>query len=492
LKRFVLRVQALGFVGFVGFLLAMAILIVASTALWSDRSEVRERATLANENLRVTLQSDIARALHLYDLALLGAAEAIRTPGFQRAGPAMRKQLLFSRIDTLEYLGSMLVLDPQGNLVSNSLGVDTLDVNLADRDYFYVHRNRPDAGLYLSRPFESRWRQGDISVALSRRLFNPDGSFSGVVVAVLRLQYFRDTFERLSLGQGSALTVLRDDGVLMFRRPAVPHDIGRDLHNSPSIQRMQRERTGHFVAVTTVDRVERYLSFGMIEGAPILLSVGLSTRDILAPWEHKTIIMGPITVVLCTVLIILSFLFEQALRRRRTAEAELAMLASTDALTGLPNRRSFDAAYTREWARAQRHQTSLGVLFIDADRFKAYNDRYGHGAGDILLRQIADTIRRGLQRPGDLGARYGGEEFVVILPETDAMGTCATGERLRRAVAAMGVTHEAMPSGVATVSVGAVAMIPNATIDATHLLHAADLALYKAKHRGRNRVESEE
>lgn len=487
MKQLALRIRTWSLAG---FLLAMAILAVAASALWSDRQDMWERAGLSAENVRVTLQSDMARAVRLYDLALLGAAEAIRTPGFQRAGPLLRQRLLFSRVDTLEYLGSMLVLDPKGYVVYDSLDANTEGINFSDREYYQVHRDQPDAGLYLSKPFESRLRGGDLSVSFSRRLFKPDGSFAGVVVAVMRLQYFRDTFERLSLGQGSALAVLRDDGTLMLRRPAVANDIGRDLSASPTIKRMQHEHSGHFVAVATVDHVERYFSFGMIDGAPMLLPVGISTHEILAPWKRKTLILGPITVVLCAALIVLSFLFGQALQRRRAVEAELAMLASTDGLTQLPNRRSFDQAYAREWSRALRQKTCLGVLFIDADHFKAYNDRYGHGAGDVLLRQIADSIRGALLRPADMGARYGGEEFVVILPETDAEGTRATGERIRLAVAALGVTHVDNALTVATVSVGAVAVVPQEGSDSGHLLTAADVALYKAKHRGRNRVES--
>lgn len=157
MKRLALRIRTWSFAG---FLLAMAILAVASGALWSDKRDMWDRATLAADNVRVTLQSDMARALRLYDMALMGAAEAIRTPGFKRAGPALRQRLLFSRIDTLEYLGSMLVLDPAGNVIHDSLDEDTHGVNFADREYFAVHRDNYDRGLFLSKPFESRLRGG--------------------------------------------------------------------------------------------------------------------------------------------------------------------------------------------------------------------------------------------------------------------------------------------------------------------------------------------
>jgi diguanylate cyclase (GGDEF)-like protein/PAS domain S-box-containing protein len=178
---------------------------------------------------------------------------------------------------------------------------------------------------------------------------------------------------------------------------------------------------------------------------------------------------------------------EQALE---AALAELAELAATDALTGVANRRSFDAAFDQEWRRAMRSAEPTSLLLIDADHFKTYNDRYGHQAGDDCLRSIARTIADNLRRPHDLVARYGGEEFVAILPVTDEDGALRVADSIRRAVEEIGLPHEGNATGVVTISVGVATMVPTGAIPMQDLVEAADVALYAAKHNGRNRVEA--
>ena len=169
---------------------------------------------------------------------------------------------------------------------------------------------------------------------------------------------------------------------------------------------------------------------------------------------------------------------------------ELERLSTIDALTQLPNRRRFDAGLATEWGRATRSQTPLSLLMVDVDYFKPYNDTYGHPAGDECLRQIGVALRNTLRRPGDLAARIGGEEFVCLLPDTDLVGARITAERVRRSIEALKLQHG--PSNVSdwvTVSVGAVATIPSRHLNPEALLKAADAYLYRAKEKGRNRVD---
>ena len=183
---------------------------------------------------------------------------------------------------------------------------------------------------------------------------------------------------------------------------------------------------------------------------------------------------------------------------RKAAEAELLAafeqmeaMAQTDGLTGLANRRHFDETLNREWRRATREGTSLALLLIDADRFKLYNDRYGHAAGDHCLQQVAAAVAGAARRPGDLAARYGGEEFVLLLPNTDLPGAMAVAERLRQDVLAMELEHLGNPPvGVVSISLGAAcgAPLPDTAVETDALLRAADVALYAAKTSGRNRV----
>jgi diguanylate cyclase (GGDEF)-like protein len=126
---------------------------------------------------------------------------------------------------------------------------------------------------------------------------------------------------------------------------------------------------------------------------------------------------------------------------------------------------------------------------IDADKFKGYNDHYGHQAGDNVLKSIAGCISGALGRPADLAARYGGEEFAVFLPDTDSLGAFAVGEAIRRAVVALNIVHVRSPHGIVTVSIGVGRMSPNWSTAPSGLVKAADSALYEAKSKGRNRTE---
>jgi diguanylate cyclase (GGDEF)-like protein/PAS domain S-box-containing protein len=171
------------------------------------------------------------------------------------------------------------------------------------------------------------------------------------------------------------------------------------------------------------------------------------------------------------------------------ANAELSALASTDALTGLANRRMFDATLRKEWFRALRDGSPLSLLMIDIDHFKPLNDRYGHQAGDAYLAAVAGVIERNVRRAGDMAARYGGEEFAIVLPGTAAAGALDTAETIRRAVMSTSFETIVRDSPPITVSVGVAATVPIAGAGATTLLHSADAALYQAKRNGRNRVE---
>ena len=180
---------------------------------------------------------------------------------------------------------------------------------------------------------------------------------------------------------------------------------------------------------------------------------------------------------------------------RKTAEDQLEAanrrleaLAGQDGLTGLANRRTFDDALAREHRRAVRDRTRLAMIMIDVDWFKPFNDRYGHPAGDECLKQVSRAIENTLPRPGDIVARYGGEEFAVLLPNTDEAGAAIMADRIRRAVLALAIEHDASPAKVATISAGVASWLPAPDVGLETLMQDADQALYRAKNNGRNGV----
>lgn len=159
-----------------------------------------------------------------------------------------------------------------------------------------------------------------------------------------------------------------------------------------------------------------------------------------------------------------------------------------DPLSGLPNRRQFESFLHSEWQRALANHEHLSLLMIDVDHFKAYNDEYGHAAGDRCLVRLAEVIRSRVRQQSDLCARVGGEEFVVILPGTTAANAVRAAGHICDAVRAAAVPHKLNPPGIVTVSIGVATAIPAGSYDGT-LFESADAGLYKAKLNGRNRVE---
>ena len=186
----------------------------------------------------------------------------------------------------------------------------------------------------------------------------------------------------------------------------------------------------------------------------------------------------------------LSLAVQRARLHERTDRLE--QLVAIDPLTGVANRRAFDATLEREWARAIRAKRPVAVAMLDIDHFKLYNDSYGHREGDACLQKIAQVCSASIVRASDLFARYGGEEFAVVLADVDPQAGVVVAERVRAAVESLAIPHSEKGGGIVTVSIGVASMSPEKGRKAGELVEFADRALYRAKDGGRNRVVSYE
>ena len=187
------------------------------------------------------------------------------------------------------------------------------------------------------------------------------------------------------------------------------------------------------------------------------------------------------------------YLYRSMLRIDRyhleNAKLELERLSTLDALTGIANRRYFDAALETAWRQGLLSHQPVSLLLIDVDHFKLYNDNYGHQLGDKSLYRVAHTIQNSLHRASDVAARYGGEEFVVLLPDTPLDKAIDVAERIRGNVQTLNITHEFSESAPQiTVSIGVGSFVPPSGSNAQLIIEHADVALYRAKEMGRNRV----
>ncbi|MFC3695646.1 GGDEF domain-containing protein [Chenggangzhangella methanolivorans] len=475
-----LRSPRLGVV--LGVLAPIGMLALSAAMLFELRRDAWDEAARTSRNLLQVIEQDIERNIEVIDLSLRGAAENLNAPGVAEADPALRQLMLFDRATTAQDIGVMLVLDETGEAVFDAASYPPRKINNADRDYFKAHQAERGLGLLISRPLVSRLTGAPI-VVLSRRIDKPDGSFGGVALVSLKLSYFDRLFARVGLGKQGAVNLYLDDGTRLMRHPYVAADIGANIAGAPTFERFKSERQGSFVATSVRDGVERRYEFTRVGELPLILNVALSSAEIEGEWRVRALVIGVVLAALCGLTIALSLLFGRELRRRSEIEVELARLSRTDPLTGLANRRRYEELLASGFEEARRTAGSLALLIVDADHFKRHNDRYGHAAGDELLKRLARRLEDGARRAGDTAARIGGEEFAVLLPGADIARAAEVADDIHAAVARLSV------EGGVTVSIGlAVAGPGGAAATPEELYRLADAALYEAKDGGRNRT----
>jgi diguanylate cyclase (GGDEF)-like protein len=448
-----------------------------------------ESAKKETENVKRAVLEDVRSRMTLYGTMLDAAASVLSGPEALAMNAEVTSRLLEGMARDYNIAGVIITLDKNGNSIVDSAHRSKRTDNFSDRPYFLVHRDRPDVGLYVSAPYRSRLRNGDPSIALSRRISDSEGRFAGVVVAALRLEHFRELFSRMDLGADSAISLLNRDGIVLMRQPSSDGsgDVGRDISASRAFQQIKSGAPEQVISISPLDGVERFVSFGHVPGFPLLVTAASSTRTILQGWWQQAIVIGGISVPMCGAIILMAMLLQRKVDQLELAQSSLAMLAATDGLTGLANRREFDIAIHREWHRAARDKTSLALLIVDADHFKQVNDRLGHAEGDEVLKRLANLIRASLKRAGDLASRYGGEEFTVLLPTTDASGALQVAESIRSAVETWRMEAKRNGGVGVTVSVGVASVKPGPETQLDQLIAAADGALYQAKAAGRNK-----
>lgn len=471
-----------------GIVIACALMGLCVLQLLQSRNDALDRARETSRNLGLMAERDIERNVELYDLSLQAVLHGLQRTDVMNSSASLRRAVLFDHAMTAQFLGSMLVLDAGGNIVLDSANDVPRQGNFADRKYFTVHRDNPNAGLYVSDPFASRLRGGLLSMVLSRRISNPDGSFGGVALIAINLEYFRQLFAGLSLGQHGSMSLIGKDGILVMRYPYDVHLIGRDISKAATFRRFQTASEGSFSETASIDGVRRLYYFKHLPKLPLIIMVAEAEQDIYAGWRHRAVTIGALVATFGVAFIVVSIMLGAQLRRRMRAESELVLLARTDGLTGLNNRRSFGEVLDCEWRRARRAHSVFSLLFVDVDRFKAYNDTYGHQAGDDALAAVARCIGDNIRRPADTAARYGGEEFVVLLPDTPPTGAAQIAERIRAAIDELALEHAGSEYGRVTASIGLASWTPEQEGEADAVIKAADEALYYAKATGRNKV----
>jgi diguanylate cyclase (GGDEF)-like protein len=273
------------------------------------------------------------------------------------------------------------------------------------------------------------------------------------VLATIRAEYFSDYYRQFDVGKRGTIALLCPEGAEVAHSQAAESAVGRDfgsgqLFTGRPLGGLQRS----LLYTSPADGIARIAAYRRGDRYPVVVLAAVSQTEVLGPWRRQLTSRMEAVALLAVILGYIGWRLADYVGHRYAAAAQLA---DTDALTGLANRRAFDRCLASELRRSARERTPLSLLIVDIDRFKGYNDLYGHPAGDAVIARVATEIAGFAKRPGDLAARYGGEEFALILPGSDAAGAARAAEGVRACVEALAVPHEHSPPRLRlTVSIG--------------------------------------
>ena len=285
------------------------------------------------------------------------------------------------------------------------------------------------------------------------------------------------------VGACAAGVVWGASGVLLFHPSSLPHQVVLAFV-------LGGMAAGAVPLLSSVRHAYWYFAIpAMLPISLRMLSVGDTTHQIMG----LMIAIFAIAMLASSAQVHRLFGDMERLRRELLSSMELGNalenLVRLDALTGIPNRRLFEEELNKEWGRMERDKETLSVIIADIDHFKEYNDFYGHPAGDSCLIKVAQTMHLALSRPADVVARIGGEEFAFLLPRTNLNGAIAVAEQIRERILALNLPHEATTvAKQVTLSFGVSSSDSGLVSSPADLICASDMALYEAKHRGRNQI----
>ena len=469
--------------GIFGLIICVCATLVG-TEVWQlfqvHRANV-EQTDVVTSNVARAMAEQAETTLQTADTVVATLVKQVEEEGTSPEALNRLYRLMTSLAVALPAIHEMGIVDSKGDAIAKSLKPNPHGLNYAEREYFHYHLTHTDRGPFLGARIQSKI-DGTYSVTVTRRINNPDGSFGGLAVTSVSLDFFQQLFNRVQARSGGVISIIADDDTILARSPAV----GMDVKESPDLGWVRRQSSGQdagsLAYVSGIDGVPRRGSYQHLNHFPVSTLVSQSDWDIQRSWRTE---LTTHAIILGCVMVVVLLLGRQAIGASRM----LAAQAMHDGLTGLPNRRAFDIAIEREARRAARAGHPLSVILIDIDHFKDYNDCFGHPAGDECLRLTARTIQGCLQRPGDLAARYGGEEFAVLLPGANQASAFKVAETIRIAVSGLGVQHAPKLGGAVTISAGAATVTPRSTgYSSQTLVGFADAALYQAKAAGRNVV----
>lgn len=463
---------------------------------WKQRLAERENDAL---NLSISLAKQAEDAFLQVDITLADAVRQLRQNGNGYASsPAFTRQIR-EQHGKLPQLHGLFIYDAKGNWVATSGNYIPAKASNADRDYFIWHRTHTSTNLLVSRVIRSR-STGDLVIPVSVRLNDESGQFAGVALATVRVDYFRHYYSYYILGGRDVLGLILADTSVLYVRPLADSVINQSLSSSPLFKTaLKTSDSGSATWRSSLDGVERIYGYARLQQYPLIVTAGFDRDKIRKEWLSANMTDAILNLILLVMIACMGiFLLKQVRANIRnqieltqvrdeltTINHTLQSLALIDGLTGLANRRQFDAVLEQ----SLQSEEPVSLIMIDIDYFKLYNDSCGHVAGDICLKKVGRLLKGVTHRHTDLVARYGGEEFAIILPFTGESDAKKVAERAIITIREAGIIHlnTELPGKVVTISAGYASVISGGKQEeGERLKERADEGLYKAKRSGRN------
>lgn len=467
-----------------------AILVVSLFALafgWddliadADNAEVvaLERARVKARSQARTVGAVVHATLNGFDLAL----KSVRAVAYGGRDTIERQAQLALQGLASDFVLHVFVVNRAGYLSYSSLGFAPPNY-LGDRDYFRKLSAAAEDLLVVSEPVLGRLT-GRWSIQVARAIWR-DGKFDGVVSIALSIEGWTAQLKRLDPGPHDTITLLGREGELLLRTLEGTSYYGKGLRVQRAFVTERAEQEGDYMAKSLADGQMRIFGWHRLPSGLIMVS-GLALDDVLGPVReargkamHRGMMLSAVFVIVIGGLLLALGRYGQAMRR--LASVEVWKRANFDLVTGLPNRALLLDRLARMLEHARRQESEVVVLFIDLDRFKPVNDRYGHAFGDRLLVEVAHRLEE-VFRSEDTVARLGGDEFVVLMPA--AKGSAVGGPAAAKVVECLSEPFDIDGRRVdISASVG-VGLFPQDADDPEALIAHADAAMYRAKHAGR-------
>lgn len=513
----------------------LAVLPLVASRLWTLQGESTRILQKAQQQAIEMARSGVANSLDVIDEARASLEILAQLRGVISDNVAVCDDTLSELARARPWAAGLFVLDING-IVTCSSNPETVGLDISNRAYVKTALATREffAGDFI---IAKKSRQPLIGSALP--VYDHAGGLKRVLVATISARWF----DRIAAGivsgnPGSTVTLLDGTGVVIADAPAGGNVVGEPLVSESMRTALMAPGVEHFEAKGDDDN-QRIFGAAKMNHTHARLLVGLSRKTIMEDMALRQRNATIELVLLCLVMGTSMWLFgdhalarpiqellnharhvgrgrldtrvkgkrwpremailarsfnlmtarlEQHDARQEASKALLLKQSLTDPLTDIPNRRAFDQQLAEVWAAAEANGEPIAIAMIDADHFKAYNDTYGHGAGDTALITIGNVLMRIAHAAGGYAARLGGEEFAVLLPGHDEIDALAVGDQICAMAREYALPHEGSKMGIVTVSVGVASAVPERDLRSRMLLGAADSALYAAKASGRNRA----